>query len=905
MYTPSYSENSTPVNAKFLSKAHQEQIEQRGLLNGRARANCRSITAEEASLTLGFPAKSGGILIEGDSLQSQFRPDKPWKLGKEKVPPKYLTPLTDHGCDAILPSDPEQKDYWEPENLKKICYQINGHPYLLITEGGFKAIAGCDNNLPTIGLMGVEMGLTGKDKDVQGKRYLIPSLEKYAKAGLGLIIAFDADAATNPNINWAQRKLGHQLLKFNVPVYIATGLWDMGENGETKGMDDFIKKREIEEFRQILARSIKFEDWEAKTFPKEDGLVYDSSDPDSTRPQKKEKAPTLPSANNLADELAEIYREKLAWESEFQLWRQYGAEYVGCWDITTEETVRGLIHAHLRSLEEAPAFNSGYVSSVLTILKSDLETRKWNQQPGLIPLRDGVLNQKTLELTEHAPGYKLTWQLPFKWADRGIGCAPIEEFLLKISGHPDIAEVLLAYLAAIVTGRADLQRYLELIGGGGTGKSTYMALAKALIGGDNAVSSQLKLLESNQFETARFYQKKLILFPDSERWMGEISVLKQLTGQDPIRYERKGVQQCRDFAYEGMVILSANEAPQSSDRTSGQERRKLTIELDTRCPEYEGRELAKEFALYLPGLLARVLSIPSERITELVKHSDKNVPALSEKKWSQLCETNPIAEWLNERAVSGENFKTYIGTNDPDSVGKWLYANFCQFQAQSGCKQSIPNKRFSNNLKDLLKNQLKLSIKEGRDRDGSYIEGIGLRCLVDPGNKLPRPVTKTSFCDGFVTDGDGSVTAESLTDVGCDGFDGFLENPEKPEENFDNISQDNVDKKNLPDRVEKNPSNPSHPSLPGISAVTNPSQTRHKPVTSPKTPKTPREYEVDDQVVVADRDAGIYKDAIGVVTDVCYTRSGQELRVTFEKPVRGVESAIFTASQLMCLRPKA
>ena len=828
MYPPSYPKNLTPVNAaKFLSKAHQEHIEQRGLLNGRARTNCRSVTAEEASQVLGFTAKSGGILIEGDSLQTQFRPDKPWRLGNEKVPPKYLTPLTDHGCDAILPSDPEQKDYWEPESLKKICYQINGHPCLIITEGGFKAIAGCDNNLPTVGLTGVEMGLTGKDKDVQGKRYLVPSLETYAKADIGYIIAFDADAVKNPNINQAQRKLGHQLLKFNISVYIATGLWGMGEKGETKGMDDLIDKRGIEEFRRILSRSVKFEDWEAKIFPKEDGLVYDSSDPDSTRPPKKEKAPTLPSANTLADELAKIYRDKLAWESEFQLWRLCGAEYPGCWDVTTEETVRGLIHAYLRSHEEPPAFTSGYVSSVLTILKSDLETRKWNQQPGLIPLRDGVLNQKTLELTEHAPEYRFTWQLPLKWADRSTGCAPIEEFLLKISGHPDIAEVLLAYLAAIVTGRADLQRYLELIGGGGTGKSTYMALAKALIGDDNAVSSQLKLLESNQFETARFYQKKLILLPDSERWMGEVSVLKQLTGQDPIRYERKGVQQCRDFSYEGMVILSANEAPQSSDRTSGQERRKLTIELDTRCPEYEGRELTKEFAPFLPGLLARILAIPSERITELVKHSDKNVPALSEKKWSQLCETNPIAEWLNERAVSGENFKTYMGTNDPESVGKWLYANFCQFQAQSGYKQSIPSKRFSNNLKDLLKNQLKLSIKEGRDRNGSYIEGVGLRCLVDPGNKLPRPVTKTAFCDGFVTDGDGSVTAESLTDVGCDGFDGFLGNPENPEKIFDNISQDDADKKNLSDRVEENPSNPSHPSLPGIPAITNPSQTHH------------------------------------------------------------------------------
>jgi putative DNA primase/helicase len=71
-----------------------------------------------------------------------------------------------------------------------------------------------------------------------------------------------------------------------------------------------------------------------------------------------------------------------------------------------------------------------------------------------------------------------------------------------------------------------------------------------------------------------------VLFPDSERWQGEVSVLKQLTGQDPIRYERKGIQQCKDYVYEGMVILSANEPPESSDRTSGQERRKLTIGLD-------------------------------------------------------------------------------------------------------------------------------------------------------------------------------------------------------------------------------------------------------------------------------------------------------------------------------------
>lgn len=245
---------------KFLCEEHQAHIKARGLLNDWARATCRTVTKEEASFLLGYKAKSGGIWISGETLQAQFRPDKPWKSKEDKKAPKYRTPLTDHGYDAIVPTHPTDREYWEPENLKKVCYQLNGHPCVLATEGGIKAIAGCFNDLPTIGLIGVEMGLTGKDE--RGKRYLIPTLEKIASAGIGVIIAFDADAATNPNINWAQLKLGHELLKFNIPVYIATGLWEMGAEGETKGMDDFIQKQGIEEFRRILARSVKFEDWE-------------------------------------------------------------------------------------------------------------------------------------------------------------------------------------------------------------------------------------------------------------------------------------------------------------------------------------------------------------------------------------------------------------------------------------------------------------------------------------------------------------------------------------------------------------------------------------------------------------------------------------------------------------------
>jgi hypothetical protein len=74
-----------------------------------------------------------------------------------------------------------------------------------LTEGVFKALAGCSNGIPTISLLGVEQGLTGKARDPENQRFLVPALRKLAEAGFGFIIAFDADAATNPNVAAAER----------------------------------------------------------------------------------------------------------------------------------------------------------------------------------------------------------------------------------------------------------------------------------------------------------------------------------------------------------------------------------------------------------------------------------------------------------------------------------------------------------------------------------------------------------------------------------------------------------------------------------------------------------------------------------------------------------------------------
>jgi predicted P-loop ATPase len=230
---------------------------ERGLNPDWVQANCYSVTEKEATALLGYTAKSEGIMIKGANGQYQFRPERPWSDKQGKKAPKYRTATADE-YDAFLPTHPTDQYYWlNLEALKQRCWHIDGHPYLLITEGIFKAICACSHDIPTIALLGVEMGLTPAKSDPQGKRYLVSALEIFAQAGFGFILAFDTDISSKEEVKLAVYKLGCQLKKFNTPVSVLP-TWDEQLG---KGIDDYIQMNNIDKFREILAKSISFETW--------------------------------------------------------------------------------------------------------------------------------------------------------------------------------------------------------------------------------------------------------------------------------------------------------------------------------------------------------------------------------------------------------------------------------------------------------------------------------------------------------------------------------------------------------------------------------------------------------------------------------------------------------------------
>lgn len=708
-------------------------------------------------------------------ISGQFKPDSAIQF-PDGASGKYLSGPKGGPVEAFF-ADVGDPNYWT-SILDDPTRQV------IITEGSKKAASAITAGIPAISISGVWCGQIDKKK-------LIPDLELIAVPGRPICLVFDSDILFKPEVQQALTNLGKILKKVGCFVTVAE------LPAETKGLDDLIVSAGNDQFKKLVGDAVSFETWLKK--------LEGQFQRDQKQKAKGEKSSDgRPPEVIVAAELVEKYRPLLAWNDEIQSWLQYEALVSGVWAMESDIAIEGVIAAELDSdPHTSERYSYSYLCNVIKLMRPKLLVRHWDTSfsLGLVPLKDGVLHLESMELRPHAPGYRLLWCLPFAWKDRAIGCEPIQAWMLEaMRGDRIQVEVLRAYLNAIVTGRTDLHRYLECVGPGSSGKGTYTRLAMSLIGAENTSVTTLEQLEKNRFETAGIYGKRLLLITDSERYGGEVSVLKAITGGDPVRYERKNVQQTKPFVPTCMVVLASNEPVQSSDYTSGLERRRLTMPFVHQVKAEERRDLESEFKPYLPGLLAWVLEMPDERVVSLVRNTSTSVRSLAKWKSESLLDTNPLAEWLDFCVVHDQAAKTYVGvakrSKDRESsftylfTDTWLYPSYAEHITCTGSKP-VSGRRFSTLLHDLCVNQLKLKdIRKGRDNRGAYFEGLAIR-HIDKHDGWPRPITSDDNppddpspgggggnpspnppSDGTNTKSDGKVTAETRTSDGSDGSDG-------------------------------------------------------------------------------------------------------------------------------------
>lgn len=454
--------------------------------------------------------------------------------------------------------------------------------------------------------------------------------------------------------------------------------------------------------------------------------------------------PKNPDQSAAADILSSLLAD-FGYDSPTDTFYQYKENY---WQPFTRQDV---LHAIVNAIDQdkvsflAP-YNWPYVEGIANFLKSKLRIELCREVVKLLPFKNGVYDLEHNKLYENDPNFGFDWQLPHNF-DPTATCGPILTWFNDITGcDQGKVDFILAALAAIVHGRTDLQIYVEIIGPGGAGKGTLLWIMQELVGRKNTMVTELKHLENNRFETFGLLGKRLLLVTDAEKYNGEVSTLKAITGGDEIRVEQKFKQPLNGYSPQVMVIIAANEPISSSDLTSGLQRRRKRLNLDRPVPPDRQRDLKTEFKPFIPGLLNKILTIPQEHITIVLKGAGSQTQRNEARK--AMVESNPLAAWLDSNCVFNPESTFYIGTatllKDPDEVifyrneDTWLYANYCKYCKSNGYKP-VSSKRFSRLLLDLVRYQLRLPCELlSKDSVGRPFKGIAIKNHTN--SELPSPL---------------------------------------------------------------------------------------------------------------------------------------------------------------------
>ncbi len=222
------------------------------------------------------------------------------------------------------------------------------------------------------------------------------------------------------------------------------------------------------------------------------------------------------------------------------------------------------------------------IDRVFKLLVTDASLQKTmdevNQYPDwMVNFKNGMLDAKTMELSEHNPEYYSINQIPHNYY-------PVSNFESStpykfIEGLiPDEADrrMFYQYAGYMFTKDSNLQKFLTLEGLGNTGKSTVIRLLTNAIGKENI--SNLKLQQLNE----RFYPTALIgklcnLCADiPSTLMEQVDNIKMMTGEDDVFAEYKGVDGFFFRSY-AKLFFSANKMPRTNEDESGAYYRRLLI----------------------------------------------------------------------------------------------------------------------------------------------------------------------------------------------------------------------------------------------------------------------------------------------------------------------------------------
>jgi putative DNA primase/helicase len=436
--------------------------------------------------------------------------------------------------------------------------------------------------------------------------------------------------------------------------------------------------------------------------------------------------------SEIAEMLFQASNGRLFYDPDHNKWWGFDS----MWRKVHESDVEKMVLSALEHILPG-GFSYGQFAAVFKLLQTRISRPTPIPSRSLIPFLNGFLNIETKEFKAHTPDVFLDWHIPCDRTDEEDTPA-CNEILHNLSGQdsssPDYDkrfELLLCFLAATLRGMSHLQKFLELIGEPGSGKSTYMQLATMLVGKENTQGSSLHMLDKSSWETGLYFRKRLVIFPDESDWGGSGDRLKSLVGGDPLRNEEKYGRVSANFIYDGMVIVSANNYIRFADKSHALVRRRVPIKIDFSIPEgQQDKRILERVKAEVPALINCLLNIDPKRI-ERALSSDGGL--YKDESINSFVESNPVAEWLKDRCEEAPGFfspNSVPGLDYPVQMRpRPLYNDFISWCDEEGIR-AVPSAKSFGRLLSSASKVMGWRVERSRDSKGSRSKGwMGIRVI--------------------------------------------------------------------------------------------------------------------------------------------------------------------------------
>ncbi len=300
------------------------------------------------------------------------------------------------------------------------------------------------------------------------------------------------------------------------------------------------------------------------------------------------------------------------------------------------------------------------------------ELEKFDTDPNLITVENGILNLETLELEPHNPNHLSRVLLPVEYhkpehdsIEENLKDTLFWKYLTSsFTVHGKLREndrdTVLEIIACPIIKRHVDEKAFMFLGGGENGKSVCLGYIQSIIGKDNVRNISLQDIADDKFMRANLSGASANIFPDLEQnELKHTGKIKAITSNEGIEVQKKHQQAFTLYPF-CKLMFSCNRFPKVFDQSQGFFRRWLIVkwerdfENDPERIEYLREKL--EANLEERNLVFSCLAVIANRLNKVGKFTHSKDWKTIQKEWNE--NADPIDDFVSNYIVDSENHKT-------------------------------------------------------------------------------------------------------------------------------------------------------------------------------------------------------------------------------------------------------